>query len=95
MLDRYDAVARILAEAPASYAPLFIRTDEGTVLAQDWAAGFLAAIRLRLEAWRPLLDGPAWVGLLLPIQAGDAPVLVRIDTDAGHGLGKPVSKLID
>jgi prolyl oligopeptidase len=28
-------------------------------------------------------------------QAGDAPVLIRIDTDAGHGLGKPVSKLID
>ena len=28
-------------------------------------------------------------------QAGDAPVLLRVDTDAGHGLGKPVSKLID
>jgi prolyl oligopeptidase len=26
---------------------------------------------------------------------GDAPVLIRIDTDAGHGVGKPVSKLID
>ncbi len=28
-------------------------------------------------------------------QAGDAPILMRIDTDAGHGLGKPVGKLID
>ncbi len=28
-------------------------------------------------------------------QAGDAPVIIRIDTDAGHGIGKPVSKLID
>jgi prolyl oligopeptidase len=28
-------------------------------------------------------------------QGGDAPVLIRIDTDAGHGVGKPVSKLID
>jgi prolyl oligopeptidase len=28
-------------------------------------------------------------------QAGDVPVIVRIDTDAGHGLGKPVRKLID
>ena len=28
-------------------------------------------------------------------QAGDAPILIRIDTDAGHGPGKPVSKLID
>lgn len=28
-------------------------------------------------------------------QAGEAPILIRIDTDAGHGLGKPVHKLID
>jgi prolyl oligopeptidase len=28
-------------------------------------------------------------------QAGDAPVIIRIDTDAGHGAGKPVHKLID
>jgi prolyl oligopeptidase len=28
-------------------------------------------------------------------QRGDAPILARIDTDAGHAFGKPVSKLID
>jgi prolyl oligopeptidase len=28
-------------------------------------------------------------------QAGEAPIVIRIDTDAGHGVGKPVSKLID
>lgn len=27
-------------------------------------------------------------------QAGEAPVLLRVDTDAGHGAGKPVGKLI-
>ena len=67
VLDRHDAVVKILAAAPASYAPLLMRTDEGVVLAQDWAAGFVAAIRLRQEAWRPLLEGPAWMELLLPI----------------------------
>jgi uncharacterized protein len=66
VLDRHAAVAKILAAAPASYAPLFMRTDEGVVLAQDWAAGFLAAIRLRLEAWRPLLEAET-SPLLLPI----------------------------
>jgi len=28
-------------------------------------------------------------------QQGDAPVLIRIDTKAGHGMGKPVAKLIE
>ncbi|HXH13431.1 MAG TPA: prolyl oligopeptidase family serine peptidase [Alphaproteobacteria bacterium] len=27
-------------------------------------------------------------------QAGDHPILLRVDTDAGHGLGKPTAKLI-
>ncbi len=29
------------------------------------------------------------------VQKGEAPVLIRIDTDAGHGAGKPISKIID
>ena len=28
-------------------------------------------------------------------QAGDAPILLRIETRAGHGAGTPVTKLID
>lgn len=28
-------------------------------------------------------------------QAGDAPILIRIDVDAGHGAGKPLSKTIE
>jgi uncharacterized protein len=67
VLDRHAAVARILAAAPAGYAPLLMRTDEGVVLARDWAAGFLAAVRLRIEAWRPLLEAAETGGPLLPI----------------------------
>jgi prolyl oligopeptidase len=28
-------------------------------------------------------------------QGGDAPIVIRVDTDAGHGMGKPVRKLVE
>ena len=36
-----------------------------------------------------------YAAALQAAQAGDAPVLIRIDTRAGHGSGKPVSKVIE
>lgn len=36
-----------------------------------------------------------YAAALQAAQAGDAPVLIRIDTRAGHGSGKPISKLIE
>jgi prolyl oligopeptidase len=35
-----------------------------------------------------------YVAALQAAQAGDAPVLIRIETRAGHGSGKPTEKLI-
>jgi prolyl oligopeptidase len=36
-----------------------------------------------------------FISTLQPAQQGDAPVLIRIETNAGHGAGKPTSKIID
>ncbi len=36
-----------------------------------------------------------YAATLQEAQAGDAPILIRIETRAGHGAGKPTSKLID
>ena len=36
-----------------------------------------------------------YAATLQAAQAGDRPVLIRIDTNAGHGAGKPVSKRIE
>jgi prolyl oligopeptidase len=36
-----------------------------------------------------------YAATLQAAQAGDRPVLIRIETRAGHGAGKPVTKVID
>ena len=35
-----------------------------------------------------------YAATLQPAQAGEAPILIRIETRAGHGAGKPTSKII-
>ncbi len=36
-----------------------------------------------------------FISTLQPEQEGDAPVLIRVETNAGHGAGKPTSMIID
>ncbi len=36
-----------------------------------------------------------FISALQPAQQGDAPVLIRVETQAGHGAGKPTAKIIE
>jgi uncharacterized protein len=66
--DRFNAISEGLATAPGRHGPIFEKTDDGLALPQPWCIGFLAAMRLRLRDWQPLLDpGRVEHGLLLPI----------------------------
>jgi uncharacterized protein len=51
----------------AEYAPVFLDdAEDGDVIAvaEQWADGFLAGLRLRAEAWRPLLDSEQGLSLV-------------------------------
>jgi hypothetical protein len=37
-------------------APILPTTDGGLTVPHLWCMGFLAGMRLRMDAWRPLLD---------------------------------------
>ena len=54
--------------------PVFWEGADGEVIAADWAEGFVDAVRLRPEAWRPLLEDREALVMLMPILAlcGDA-----------------------
>jgi uncharacterized protein len=74
ILGRYDEILRVLASDPEGYAPVFWEGPDGEAIAADWAEGFADAVRLRPEAWRPLLEDREARVMLMPILAlcGDA-----------------------
>lgn len=65
ILSRYNEILRGLEDC--SFEPIFWTTSDGTVIAADWAEGFLQAIGLRVEAWGPLLKSARHVVLIFPI----------------------------
>jgi uncharacterized protein len=68
IVARFNAISEGISTTPHKHAPIFEKTDDGMALPQPWCMGFLSAMRLRLGAWRPLLDlGRTDHGLMLPI----------------------------
>jgi uncharacterized protein len=68
IVARFNAISQGLSIARKQHAPIFERMDNGTVLPEPWCMGFLTAMRLRMDAWQPLLDlNRIDHGLLLPI----------------------------
>jgi uncharacterized protein len=73
VLEHHDAVRRMLAlDGGRRWQPLYLRTDDGSVIAQPWAAGFMFAVKRWPDAWRPMLECDNEVGLMLPIITCDA-----------------------
>jgi uncharacterized protein len=68
IVGRFNTVSEGLSTSPQQHAPIFEKTDDDMVRPHPWCMGFIAAMRLRFEAWRPLLDlNRIEHGLLLPI----------------------------
>jgi uncharacterized protein len=69
MIRRNDIV-RALQSTPDDLMPIYWENEQyGTVIATDWAEGFLEAIGLRPEAWHPLILDKEAALLLMPILA--------------------------
>jgi uncharacterized protein len=67
IMGRYNM---ILCEVnTGAFGPIFWETQDGTVIAADWAEGFLHAVALRADAWEPLMRSKRHGRLLLPILA--------------------------
>ena len=51
LMARYNEILRDIADD--ALAPIFWEDRDGTVIAMDWAEGFLEAVKLRPDAWEP------------------------------------------
>jgi uncharacterized protein len=69
IMGRYNEILRALSTDPEGYEPVFWEGADGEVIAADWAEGFVDAVRLRPEAWRPLLEDREALVMLMPILA--------------------------
>jgi uncharacterized protein len=49
------------------YLPVLLEAEDGIARGNDWAQGFMRGVRARPTSWRPLIEGEAQGGLLLPM----------------------------
>ena len=86
IIGRYNEILQSLAADPPQLDPVFWQTDDGLVIAGDWAEGFMDAMSLRPMEWCEMLDDEEFQLPLVPIIAlvGDEdgnPILIGEDED--------------
>jgi uncharacterized protein len=67
IMNRYNEILRQIADD--ALEPIFWADRGGTVIAMDWAEGFLQAMMLRADAWTELFKSKRGSQLLYPILA--------------------------
>jgi uncharacterized protein len=82
VMDHYNGVALALFEHPGDYAPLItVDMPSGDVFWPLWMQGFDTAVKLRPDAWLPLMAADtrttqAWRGLMKLVELGCTPIRV-------------------
>ena len=56
IMGRYNEIAACFNSDPEEFDPIFWEGPDGEVIASDWAGGFLDAVALRPQAWKPLIE---------------------------------------
>lgn len=69
IMGRYNEIVHSLAADPPEFDPILWQTNDGFVIAGDWAEGFMDAISLRPIEWGDMLDDEETGLPLFPIIA--------------------------
>jgi len=70
IVKRFQAIGQALETGQEdALDPIFMTAPDGTVIAGDWAEGFMDAVRMRPSAWQPLFDDNNAILYAAPIVA--------------------------
>ena len=58
ILKHYNRACLDPARQPEAHAPIYMHTDDGDVLLEDFANGFFTAMLIDIEAWKSLFADP-------------------------------------
>jgi uncharacterized protein len=64
LFQRYNKISSTLTGGTQRYAPIYMRTDDGEVLLEEFANGFYFGMQLAIDAWLPFLRDPE-IGLAI------------------------------
>jgi len=67
IMGRYNEILSTLQEGRWRISPIFWEGVDGSLIAGDWAEGFMDAVRMRMDAWEPLFLHRSMGELLMPI----------------------------
>jgi uncharacterized protein len=59
LFERYNQISSTLSGGPKRYSPIFLRTDDGELLPEDYANGFWFGMQMTLDKWNPFISDPA------------------------------------
>lgn len=78
VFQRYSKIGSTLSGGPRRYAPIYMRTDDGEVLLEDFANGFYLGMRLSIDDWKPFMSEPE-IGLAMMAILGHCTTMISED----------------
>jgi len=78
VFQRYSEIGATLSGGPRRYAPVYMRTDEGEVLIEDFANGFYFGMRLSIDDWKPFISNPE-IGMAMVAILGHCTTMISED----------------
>jgi uncharacterized protein len=78
VFQRYSEIGATLSGGVRRYAPVYMRSDDGEVLLEEFANGFYLGMRLSIDDWKPFISDPQ-IGMAMIAILGHCTTMISED----------------